>query len=97
MPALLTKTRARNIARQDANAAAKIIAIQEKQIAELRQPRLGCEHCRNRAVIDQVNPGTGEVTIVLCSMCGHVTEAAVDAYLRVNSWPTIPFGQLKLD
>jgi hypothetical protein len=83
---VITATRARRVARQDANAAAKIIAIQEKQIEELRRPRLGCDHCRNRATVDLVDTATGEISVVLCPECGPVTEAAVDAYLRVTAW-----------
>lgn len=82
----ISKTRARHLARQDAEAAAKIIAIQEKQIAELNRPKLGCPACRHRAVIDTVDRATGEVSVRLCPECRHVTQAAVDAYLTVNRW-----------
>lgn len=85
-PPAITQNRARKLARQDATAAAKIIAIQEKQIADLSQLKPGCPACQQRAVIDRVDPATGEVSIMLCPNCRHITQAAVDAYLTVNRW-----------
>ena len=61
----ITRQRARNAARNDAKAAAKIIAVQEQQIAALKAENaaqdafiLGlCE----MYVWDQIDPATGEV------------------------------------
>jgi protein-tyrosine-phosphatase len=63
----LTRHRARSVARSDAEAAAKIIAVQEAQIAALKAETAAYAAvlvgvCELYGLWDYVDPVTGEVT-----------------------------------
>jgi regulator of protease activity HflC (stomatin/prohibitin superfamily) len=63
----LTRQRARSVARSDAEAAAKIIAVQEAQIAALKAEAAAYAAvlvgvCELYGLWDFVDPATGEVT-----------------------------------
>lgn len=61
-------------------ALAEALARIEQLEQEIARPRLGCKRCSFTALVDWVNPTTGEITVALCPDCSPLIDKFIEQY-----------------